>query len=159
MEFRYNDGGRAAAGFKGSAGDCVVRAIAIAAEMPYREVYDLVNEVSKGEKASKRKRGKSSARGGVHKDTTRKILDRLGWKWTPTMKIGQGCKVHLKDGELPAGRLIVSVSRHLTTVIDGAIHDTFDPRHGETFTYVDGVYTVIGGERCVYGYWQKENQS
>lgn len=34
--FIFNDGGRAAAGFRGKAGDCVCRAIAIAAERPYR---------------------------------------------------------------------------------------------------------------------------
>jgi len=38
--------------------------------------------------------------------------ESLGWKWTPTMRIGQGCKVHLRADELPVGRLIVSVSRH-----------------------------------------------
>jgi hypothetical protein len=39
MGFYYSDGGRAAAGFKGETGDCVVRAIAIATEKDYREVY------------------------------------------------------------------------------------------------------------------------
>jgi hypothetical protein len=34
-KFRYDDGGRKAAGFKGRAGDCVTRAIAIAAQLPY----------------------------------------------------------------------------------------------------------------------------
>jgi hypothetical protein len=33
--FQLNDGGRDAAGFKGGAGDCVVRSIAIAANLPY----------------------------------------------------------------------------------------------------------------------------
>lgn len=33
-----DDGGRAAAGFKGNAGDCVVRAIAILTRVPYRDV-------------------------------------------------------------------------------------------------------------------------
>jgi hypothetical protein len=47
MEFVYDDGGRAAAGFKGSTGDCVVRAIAIASGKPYREVYDALNVLSK----------------------------------------------------------------------------------------------------------------
>ena len=37
--FTYNDGGRAASGRKGFAGDCVCRAVAIAAELPYDEVY------------------------------------------------------------------------------------------------------------------------
>ena len=38
--YKYNDGGRADAGYKGKAGDCVVRAIAIATGLPYQEVYD-----------------------------------------------------------------------------------------------------------------------
>jgi hypothetical protein len=39
MTFKFNDGGRAAAGFKGKAVDCVCRAIAIATGKPYAEVY------------------------------------------------------------------------------------------------------------------------
>ena len=42
--FVYNDGGREAAGYKGKAGDCVCRAIAIAARLPYQEVYDRLAE-------------------------------------------------------------------------------------------------------------------
>ncbi|OZA76433.1 MAG: hypothetical protein B7X71_08395, partial [Polynucleobacter sp. 39-46-10] len=40
LGFQLNDGGRGLAGFKGGAGDCVVRAIAIAAELPYMQVYE-----------------------------------------------------------------------------------------------------------------------
>jgi hypothetical protein len=40
MKYVYDDGGRLAAGFKGKTGDCVTRAIAIATEKPYQEVYD-----------------------------------------------------------------------------------------------------------------------
>ena len=36
LELKINDGGRAAAGYKGQAGDCVVRSIAIATRMPYQ---------------------------------------------------------------------------------------------------------------------------
>ena len=36
----YDDGGRAAAGFRGECRDCVVRAVAIATEQPYHVVYD-----------------------------------------------------------------------------------------------------------------------
>jgi hypothetical protein len=49
------------------------------------------------------------------------------------------CKVHLRDGELPMGRLVVSLSRYYAAVIDGVIHDTHDPSRD--------------GTRCVYGYW------
>ena len=134
-----DDGGRAAAGFKGATGDCVTRAIAIAAEMDYATVYNALNEMT----APQRLRGKhGSARTGVSKDITRKYLATLGWLWTPTMGIGTGCRVHLCATELPAGRLIVSVSRHLVAVIDGILHDTHDPSRD--------------GRRCVYGYWQKQ---
>lgn len=142
MKHTYNDGGRAAAGYKGAARDCVTRAIAIAAELPYQQVYDAINEASTSELSSKRRRnGKSSARTGVYKPTIRRFMESLGWKWTPTMTIGSGCKVHLRDGELPMGRLVVNVSRHSVAVIDGVIHDTHDCSRG--------------GTRCVYGYWQK----
>jgi hypothetical protein len=56
------------------------------------------------------------------------------------MNVGAGWKVHLRDGELPMGRLVVNVSRHSVAVIDGVINDTFDDQHG--------------GTRCVYGYWK-----
>jgi hypothetical protein len=32
------------------------------------------------------------------------------------MAIGSGCKIHLADGELPPGRLVVSVSNHYAVV-------------------------------------------
>lgn len=151
--FTYNDGGRAEAGYKGNAGDCVCRAIAIATEKSYQEVYDTLNELAKVERITKRKRGKSSARNGVYKDTFKKYLASLGWEWIPTMQIGQGCTVHLTADELPAGHLIVSISKHLTTMIDGIIHDTHDPRTWEV-GYKDGE-KFVRPVRCVYGYFIK----
>lgn len=139
MRWQFNDGGRCAAGFKGDAGDCACRAVAIATSKPYREVYDAINSLGTKERTGKRKRGKSSARSGVYGATMRKYLAALGYTWVPTMQIGQGCKVHLRVGELPMGRLVVFVSKHFTAVIDGVIHDNHDPsRHGN---------------RCVYGYF------
>jgi len=139
MRYVYDDGGRAAAGYRGTTGDCVTRAIAIATGRPYQEIYDAINEAATYERPSKRRRGKSHARTGVYKLTQRAYLASIGWRWTPTMHIGQGCKVHLRAEELPAGRLLVQVSKHLVAVIDGAIHDTGDPSRE--------------GTRCVYGYW------
>lgn len=139
MKFIYNDGGRAEAGYKGTAGDCACRAISIAAEMPYQEVYDLINEFAKAERTGKHKKSVSSARNGVYQGTMRKIMDHLGWKWVPTMDIGSGCKIHLRSDELPKGRLIVRVAKHFVAVIDGAIYDTWDSQED--------------GNRCVYGYW------
>lgn len=141
MKFVYNDGGRADAGFKGTTGDCVCRAIAIATERPYKEVYDLINEFAKSERTGKRKRGKSNARTGVYKSTIKKVMEHYGWEWIPTMHIGSGCTVHLRDGELPKGRLVVNVSKHSVAVIDGVINDTYDCSRD--------------GTRCVYGYYRK----
>lgn len=141
MSFQYDDGGRAAAGFRGDTSDCVCRSIAIATGLPYREVYDLIIKYSKGERTGKRKRKISHPRTGVHKYTRRKLLKDLGWEWVPCMGIGTGCQVHLTADELPSGRLIVELSRHVTAVIDGVVHDTHDPARD--------------GTRCVYGYWRQ----
>lgn len=137
--FIYNDGGRAAAGFKGQAGDCVCRAAAIASGRSYAEIYNLVIGLSSRERRSKRKRGKSNPREGVYKPTTRRLFEYLGFTWTPTMQIGSGCKVHLRKDELPSGRIVVNLSGHVSAVIDGVIHDVYDPSRN--------------GTRCVYGYW------
>lgn len=141
MKFIQHDGGRAAAGYKGEAGDCVCRSIAIATGKPYQEVYDAINALSKCERTGSKKRGRSNARTGVYKDTIRKYMASIGWRWVPTMQIGQGCTVHLRDGELPMGRLVVNVSKHTTAVIDGVIYDTHDCSRD--------------GQRCVYGYYTK----
>lgn len=133
MKHIYNDGGR---GTTQHRGDCVVRAIAIATERPYAEIRDRVNYL-----ADEVYFDGSDASAGVHKKLYKDYLRSLGWVWTATMHIGSGCKVHLREGELPMGRLLVSVSRHLVAVIDGVIHDTHDCSRN--------------GTRCVYGYWKK----
>ena len=162
--FVFNDGGREDAGYKGTAGDCVCRAISIATGKPYKEVYDDLNKYAKSERTGKKKRGISSARNGMYKQTYKKYLADLGWEWIPTMEIGSGCKVHLCPNELPSGTLIISLSKHLTVMIDGVIHDTYDPRRykqGDTVGYKNGEkYVTPHGapSRCVYGYFRKKKQ-
>ena len=142
MELIVSDGGRSKY-FKGSAGDCVCRAICNATGKDYKEIYDFINEMAQREWVSKKMKGKSSARNGVYKGTTKTIIeDYLKWKWHPTMTFGSGCKVHLKADELPKGTLIVKLSKHLTCVKDGIIYDTYDCSRE--------------GTRCVYGYWSKD---
>jgi hypothetical protein len=138
--WKYHDGGRAVSGYKGDTRDCVTRAIAIATGLPYQQVYDDLNRLAESERP-RGNRKRSHARTGVQKPTYKKYLESRGWVWTPTMKIGQGCKVHLRHDELPGGTLIVSVSRHLVAVVDGYVMDTHD--------------STRGGTRCVYGYFQK----
>jgi hypothetical protein len=60
------------------------------------------------------------------------------------MLVGSGCKVHLKADELPSGRLVVRVSKHMTTMVDGVVHDIANCSRG--------------GTRAVYGYFIKERK-
>lgn len=142
MRVIIHDGGRAAAGFRGEAGDCAARAIAIATGYPYATACEMINRHARRERSSARRRGQvSSARNGVFGPTMRRVMDSIGWVWTSTMGIGTGCHVHLRADELPSGHLVVALSKHYTAVVDGVIFDTHDPSRG--------------GSRCVYGYWRE----
>lgn len=139
--FVHNDGGRSGY-FKGKADDCVCRAIAIATKLPYIDVYKGLGALMKAQKPrNDGKRPNTTPRNRVPNKITRKYMEQIGWEWVPTMKVGQGCTVHLKADELPKGRLVVKLSSHVTAMIDGIIHDDHDPGRG--------------GTRCVYGYWRK----
>jgi hypothetical protein len=145
MLFIEDDGGRKAAGFKGKAGDCVARAIAIASGQPYAKVYKRLAKGNATERVTKRTprfAPRHTAGWGI--DMKRKWFDdymtKLGFVWVPTMWIGSGCRVHLRADELPSGRLVCQLSNHAVAVIDGVIQDTGDCSRD--------------GTRCVYGYWK-----
>jgi hypothetical protein len=133
--------------------DCVIRAIAIATGKPYREVrLELTaatlhyvkthrNRVVGWIKNSRRGRGFNPVNGSFDK-VYRPYLESLGWQWTATASRVRGYRhsnVPLRADDLPSGRLIVQVNRHLVAVIDGAIHDTFD--------------SGGAGRRPVYGFY------
>ena len=103
LGYKYSDGGRAKAGYKGMVGDCGVRAIALAVDVEYQEVYNELNKMGKLERLKKYQAMRSSAREGVWRETMTLILAKLGWEWIPTMFVGKGCTVHLRQGELPEG--------------------------------------------------------
>jgi hypothetical protein len=140
----HNDGGREAAGFKGITRDCGVRALSITSGLDYDICYDIAVEIGRKDRKTKLK-NKSHPREGIYTPTFNRMLKHIEglygvkFDWVPTMGIGTGCRVHLTAHELPKGRLIANVSKHLVAVIDGIIHDTYDCSRG--------------GTRCVYGYW------
>ena len=146
----YHDGGRGTAPGHGGAtdtGDCVVRAVAVALDAPYEAVYAALTALQKEwchtsrskHARAMRESGRWHARHGVHREVIHRHLSSLGWVWTPTMGIGSGTTVHLAEGELPGGRLVANLSKHVCAVVDGVVHDTHDP--------------CRDGTRCVYGYW------
>lgn len=130
MDFVWNDGGRAACGFVGLAGDCVTRAIAIATGEVYRNVYQAL-----GTAATK------SPRDGVDVETSSSYLSQQGWTRH------DGLKFKFVPQVLSKGVVIVSLedrngkARHLCTMVDHVIHDTWDPSEDD--------YHI----RC---YWTKE---
>jgi hypothetical protein len=154
MAFAYNDGGRKAAGFKGSANDCSTRAIAIATGKPYAEVYKSLTDLERAKAARSRKsRGRPvSARTGISMGTLKLYLSSLGWKWKATMGIGTGTTVTLCEEDLPMGRIIVRVSGHIAAIIDRVVNDTGDCQR-DFIMHEDGVNRIM--RRCVYGYWER----
>ena len=128
MRFVYDDGGRSAYFKATRVGDCGTRAICNATGKDYKEVYDALKALNNG----------TSCRNGTPRKVFNKYMASIGWEWHPTMFIGQGCKVHLWDGELPEGTLILSLARHYTCVKDGVVYDTWNPS---------------APTKCVYGYW------
>jgi hypothetical protein len=148
--WRRDDGGRRGAG--DGTHDCVPRAIAIATGKPYREVYEALvaatreyvrkrprSRVARWIKRSRNGRGFDPAH-GVYKKIYRRYVESLGWQFTST----KDRKVRLRADELPTGWLIVEVHRHLVTVIDHVIHDTFD--------------SGGAGRRPVIGYYTAERR-
>lgn len=135
-----DDGGRADAGFRGSAGDCAARAVAIATGAKYVDVYDRINVLARTERTGKRKRGISNARLGVYRPLMHRLMAEHGATWTPLVGIGTGSTTRLRADELPDGRLVLSLSKHYAAVLGGVVHDTHDPTRN--------------GTRCVYGYWR-----
>jgi hypothetical protein len=99
--FEFNDAGGPAP----RKNDCVIRAIAIAAELPCDQVYEDLGKP----------------------DTTHGIAHRLYWPylrrlgWTPTRL------TYRKDRTIPEGRVILEMRYHLAAVIDHVVHDTKDP--------------------------------
>jgi hypothetical protein len=136
-----DDGGRQRSeiargvGRKDKVGDCVTRAISIATGKPYREVHDeltvrAVRHVYAGDDGcayTKWARRHGGVRAfdpdhGCHDGAYGPYLESLGWQFTST----KDRKVRLRADELPRGKLIVSIRRHLVAVVDHVIHDTHD---------------------------------
>jgi hypothetical protein len=128
------DGGRRAAGYHRVRGGCVPRAIAIATGKPYREVHNALvaatlhyvethrNRVTGWIRRSRGGRSFDPANGS-YDEIYGPYLESIGWRFTSTKDHD---KVRLRADELPSGRLIVRVHRHLVAVIDGMVHDTWN---------------------------------
>lgn len=120
MIYVYNDGGREAAGYKGRSRDCVTRAIAIAADLPYKQVYDTLLQSMRKKAKSKGRKLTTYPNDGIHDEVYAPYLVTLGFKWVSS--IG-----YLEDDDLPKeGKVVVSMKGHLCAAVNGVVHDTYD---------------------------------
>jgi len=144
MNFIFNDGGRKEAGYKGTAGDCSARAMAIALELDYKAVYQELAQANKDHGKAK------SARNGTSKEIYSEVLKRHGWVWVwaPTFKVLEGYKNSegkvlfgrkAKCKDMPTGTVIARQAGYHVAVINGMAQDTWDC-----------------SEKMVYGYWAKK---
>lgn len=137
IELVLDDGGRASTGWKPNVRDCVVRAIAIAEQRPYIDVYDELSALMKRDRRS----SATSARNGVYDHVWMPYLRARGWKRVECFAPGSP-KLRMRTVDMPANATIICVMKgHLATVIDRRLHDTYD--------------CSKGGERRVLSYWVK----
>lgn len=137
MQVVFTDGGRSVAGYKGQVGDCVVRSLAIVTGKPYADVYATVQQFCDDERPRKGQT-RSNPRKGINPHTMYALMAHYGGQW---VALSGKRPTHLREGEMPdKGRYVARLSRHVCAVIDGVVHDTYDPHRG--------------GNRIVYGYWQ-----
>jgi hypothetical protein len=142
--FVKDDGGREFAGYKGMADDCTCRAIAIATGEDYETVYRALWDIVKRKRAAGDKEcAKVSPRTGVPRSVYDEYLTSLGWEWFPTMQVGSTKRIHVRPDELPNEDMVLRLSKHMTAVLDGELHDTYDPSRD--------------GTRLVYGYYVHTN--
>lgn len=119
MNFIFHDGGRSGSKRPKQKQDCVVRAVAIVLSVDYDKVYESFSEM--GRKCSR----------GTEKDLWQNYLsfcnklEKISFppiKGQPRMNLDRFCE------EYKQGKFILQMAGHLTTVIDGTVHDDFKPR-------------------------------
>lgn len=131
--YRYDDGGRAAAGYKGTTGDCGVRATAIATGKPYAEVYDALFAIAKNWKGNSRKaqriRARATPRTGVNVDVLDAYMQSIGWHATMVKsrlhELPAWAYTQVKEG-VPGA--VLYMRKHYTALVDDTVRDIWDCR-------------------------------
>ena len=112
MKYKISDGGATAEGFN-ETNDCVVRAIAIAARIPYTRAHKLVAKET----------GRRPRRG------TQGFLAMMSRVRIGQRRVGLGRRYTVAKfvEQFPKGRYLVRKSRHAFAVVDGVVHDNWKP--------------------------------
>ena len=130
-DFCFNHAGREIHFEKLFTNDCATRAIAIATGEMYWKIWqDLTFE--------KAKIGKRNADYSVPTAICYNYLKEIGW----TAHIPEKNEpIYFTTSAFPSGTVIVEIKKHMTTIIDGVLNDTF--------------YCVGKGRKKILRYWTK----
>jgi hypothetical protein len=127
IKFVENDGGRKGAGYKTTSaydGDCVIRSISIALDKDYRTVFVEMMELG-------------IEMGGYPNmnPVWGAYMELNGWTKNKCPRDSDGKLIKLRNWKNAPGRAVVLNSGHLTAVVDGAVHDTWDCRYRPVNSY------------------------
>jgi len=113
LDFYYNDGGRSKY-YKGGAGDCVVRAIAIATQRDYKKIYNTLRDYIG-----------HTPRNGVSSYVVKNfIVDVLGFEYVAITRCSP-FPILLHRNIVPdKGIYILDMDKHLMTVANYTVFDT-----------------------------------
>ena len=130
--FIKDDGGRQDAGYKGTTGDCVVRALAIMGNRTYKECYDACASANKLFNPSQA----ASARNGVNHNAWHYVFSYLGFKDTG-VKASE--ELSITDAYNRFGDCVVEIPRHLLAVKGGYVMDAWDSRFVRRSSRASGI--------------------
>ena len=144
--YEFDDGGREAAGYRGSARDCAARALAIASGADYRDCYAALAEANARYEAN----GRRSARNGIDRRASDRVKKAFGFT---KVKLPKGPRPTYTEAYERYGDCMVTTTRHICAIIDGTLRDTFD---GRTYHWVDDLEGVDEWrERKAMSVWVK----
>ena len=147
-----------------------VRALAIAAEIDFSDARKILREMAARKRGGGVRSNYKDPMWGFENKLYKRVLDELGWTWTPAMSVGSGMKMHLSHDEIPTkGRLILRLSKYYVACIDRVIHDIplCEYRHMALGSGVEWKCECVAtstacriltrdGKRGVYGYWEDQ---
>lgn len=146
----FDDGGQATSGMRSAnrVNNAEVRAIAIACQIPYAQVYKdlsvLTREWLSGGRRIPNSAWDQTRKGRIPKQIYEPYLMNMGWEWTSTVFHEGGKRtgyLRIDNEELPAGRLIVKTRYSLSAVIDHVLHEVHNLNRA--------------GPQTVYGYYRE----
>ena len=136
VDFYNDDGGRRAAGYRGTCGDCACRALAIALDQPYPELYQ---RISAGNKQFYLATGtfykgrRYTARHGCRSEVWASILASHGWTSLPQdytwETLPPTCLVQCAKSARK------NASRHVAAVVQGTLRDSWNSRRTAPIIY------------------------